>query len=101
MNQSLIQRLEQSLETSSASGRVIATYMLSNLQDLPFQTAASYKRAFGVVQFRPNGHTQSLIFVFSLAWKNKPPLSFIRCDPHSFIQSFIDHEEAIVGIEKQ
>ena len=41
MSQTLIQRLEQSLETASASGRVIATYMLSNLQDLPFQTAAS------------------------------------------------------------
>jgi DNA-binding MurR/RpiR family transcriptional regulator len=60
MNQSLIQRLEQSLETASASGRVIATYMLSNLQDLPFQTAASIAEKLGLSESSVGRYCRSI-----------------------------------------
>jgi len=40
LSQPIKQRLESSLSTASASGRVIANYMLANLYELPFQTAA-------------------------------------------------------------
>ena len=41
MSQLIKQRLENSLEGAAASGRKIATYMLANLHELPFQTSAS------------------------------------------------------------
>jgi len=37
----LRQRLESSLHSASASGRQIATFMLANLNDLPFETSAT------------------------------------------------------------
>ena len=40
MSQPIKQRLESSLSTAAASGRAIASYMLANLYELPFQTAA-------------------------------------------------------------
>ncbi|POA17064.1 RpiR family transcriptional regulator [Pseudomonas sp. FW300-N1A1] len=40
MSQPIKQRLESSLSTAAASGRAIANYMLANLYELPFQTAA-------------------------------------------------------------
>lgn len=42
------QRLLDSLEGSTASGRVIANYMLANLNELPFETAASIAAKVGV-----------------------------------------------------
>ncbi len=41
MSQSIKQRLESSLDSAAASGRKIASYMLANLHELPFQTSAS------------------------------------------------------------
>jgi len=40
LSQPIKQRLESSLSTAAASGRAIANYMLANLYELPFQTAA-------------------------------------------------------------
>jgi hypothetical protein len=41
MSQSIKQRLEHSLHSAAASGRKIASYMLGNLHELPFQTSAA------------------------------------------------------------
>ncbi|QXI36546.1 MurR/RpiR family transcriptional regulator [Pseudomonas xantholysinigenes] len=41
MSPSIRQRLESSLHSAAASGRKIASYMLANLHELPFQTSAS------------------------------------------------------------
>ncbi|WP_409276960.1 MurR/RpiR family transcriptional regulator [Pseudomonas defluvii] len=48
MSQPIKQRLESSLQNASASGRKIATYMLGNLHELPFQTAASIADKLGI-----------------------------------------------------
>lgn len=48
MSQLIKQRLENSLEGAAASGRKIATYMLANLHELPFQTSASIAAKLGV-----------------------------------------------------
>nr|WP_178117892.1 MurR/RpiR family transcriptional regulator [Pseudomonas sp. R5(2019)] len=40
--------MENSLPTAAASGRKIATYMLANLPELPFQTSASIAQKLGV-----------------------------------------------------
>ncbi len=48
MSQPIKQRLESSLSTASASGRTIAQYMLANLYELPFQTAADIAGKLGV-----------------------------------------------------
>ncbi|MGY3295897.1 DNA-binding MurR/RpiR family transcriptional regulator [Pseudomonas sp. TE6288] len=48
MSQSIKQRLESSLHTAAASGRQIASYMLANLHELPFQTSASIAAKLGV-----------------------------------------------------
>jgi len=48
MSQPIKQRLENSLEGAAASGRKIATYMLANLHELPFQTSASIAAKLGV-----------------------------------------------------
>jgi DNA-binding MurR/RpiR family transcriptional regulator len=45
---SIRQRLESSLATAPASGRKIASYMLANTQDLPFQTSASIADTLGI-----------------------------------------------------
>lgn len=42
------QRLEESLNTATASGRAVASYMLANLNDLPFETSASIAHKIGV-----------------------------------------------------
>ena len=42
------QRLENSLHSVAASGRKIASYMLANLHELPFQTSASIAAKLGV-----------------------------------------------------
>ena len=48
MSQSIKQRLESSLSTAAPSGRAIASYMLANLYELPFQTAADIASKLGV-----------------------------------------------------
>ena len=48
MSPSIKQRLESSLSTAAPSGRAIATYMLANLYELPFQTAADIAGKLGV-----------------------------------------------------
>ena len=48
MSQPIKQRLESSLSTASASGRAIASYMLANLYELPFQTSADIAATLGV-----------------------------------------------------
>ena len=48
MSQPIKQRLESSLSTAAASGRAIANYMLANLYELPFQTAADIATKLGV-----------------------------------------------------
>jgi hypothetical protein len=48
MSQSIKQRLESSLDSAAASGRKIASYMLANLHELPFQTSASIAAKLGV-----------------------------------------------------
>ncbi|MGZ0700961.1 MurR/RpiR family transcriptional regulator [Pseudomonas piscis] len=48
MSQSIKQRLESSLPSATASGRAIASYMLANLYELPFQTAADIAEKLGV-----------------------------------------------------
>jgi len=42
------QRLEESLKTATASGRAVASYMLANLNELPFETSASIAEKIGV-----------------------------------------------------
>ena len=48
MSQPIKQRLENSLHSASASGRKIASHMLANLTDLPFETSASLAQKVGV-----------------------------------------------------
>jgi len=48
MSQPIKQRLESSLPSATASGRAIASYMLANLYELPFQTAADIAEKLGV-----------------------------------------------------
>ncbi|MCO7514285.1 MurR/RpiR family transcriptional regulator [Pseudomonas guariconensis] len=48
MSQPIKQRLENSLHGAAASGRKIASYMLANLHELPFQTSASIAAKLGV-----------------------------------------------------
>ncbi len=48
MSQPIKQRLESSLSSATASGRAIASYMLANLYELPFQTAADIAEKLGV-----------------------------------------------------
>lgn len=48
MSQHVKQRLEKSLETATASGRAVASFMLANLNDLPFETSASIAQKIGV-----------------------------------------------------
>jgi DNA-binding MurR/RpiR family transcriptional regulator len=45
---SVRQRLTESLQDGTAAGRAIATYMLANLSELPFETSATIARKVGV-----------------------------------------------------
>ena len=47
MSQPIKQRLESALSGTTASGRAIASYMLANLHELPFQTAADVAGKLG------------------------------------------------------
>jgi DNA-binding MurR/RpiR family transcriptional regulator len=48
VSQHVKQRLEESLNTATASGRAVASYMLANLNELPFETSASIAHRIGV-----------------------------------------------------
>ncbi|WP_243367791.1 MurR/RpiR family transcriptional regulator [Microvirga solisilvae] len=48
MSQHVKQRLEESLIKATASGRAVASFMLANLNDLPFETSASIAQKIGV-----------------------------------------------------
>ncbi|MBC2659845.1 MurR/RpiR family transcriptional regulator [Pseudomonas sp. MSSRFD41] len=48
MSQPIKQRLESALSGTTASGRAIASYMLANLHELPFQTAAEVAGKLGL-----------------------------------------------------
>lgn len=48
LSQHVKQRLEESLERTTASGRAVASYMLANLNELPFETSASIAQKIGV-----------------------------------------------------
>jgi len=48
LSQHVKQRLEESLATATASGRAVASFMLANLNDLPFETSASIAQKIGV-----------------------------------------------------
>ncbi len=48
MSRHVKQRLEESLNMATASGRAVASFMLANLNDLPFETSASIAQKIGV-----------------------------------------------------
>ena len=54
------QRLEQSLGTATASGRAIASYMLANLNELPFETSATIAEKIGVSELTVGRFCRSL-----------------------------------------
>lgn len=54
------ERLLESMENSTAAGRAIATYMLSNLSELPFETAASIAAKVGVGEMTVGRFCRSL-----------------------------------------
>lgn len=70
MNQSIKQRLENSLEHSAASGRAIANYMLANLNELPFQTSAAIADKLGVSESTVGRFCRSLGYAHFKALKN-------------------------------
>ncbi|CAI3801266.1 hypothetical protein DBADOPDK_02750 [Pseudomonas sp. MM223] len=69
MSQPIKQRLENSLEGAAASGRKIATYMLANLHELPFQTSASIAAKLGVSESSVGRFCRSLGYAHLKALK--------------------------------
>ena len=69
MSQLIKQRLENSLEGAAASGRKIATYMLANLHELPFQTSASIAAKLGVSESSVGRYCRSLGYAHLKALK--------------------------------
>lgn len=69
MSQSIKQRLESSLHTAAASGRQIASYMLANLHELPFQTSASIAAKLGVSESSVGRFCRSLGYAHLKALK--------------------------------
>lgn len=57
------QRLLDSLEQSTASGRAIANYMLANLNELPFETAASIATKVGVGEMSVGRFCRSIGYI--------------------------------------
>ncbi|WP_439860154.1 MurR/RpiR family transcriptional regulator [Pseudomonas sp. MBLB4136] len=70
MKQSVKQRLESSLEQSTASGRTIANYMLANLNELPFQTSAAIADRLGVSESTVGRFCRALGYSHFKALKN-------------------------------
>ncbi|WP_286762160.1 MurR/RpiR family transcriptional regulator, partial [Pseudomonas sp. UBA2047] len=69
MSQPIKQRLEASLDGAAASGRKIATYMLANLHELPFQTSASIAAKLGVSESSVGRFCRSLGYAHLKALK--------------------------------
>ena len=65
MSQPIKQRLENSLQGAAASGRKIASYMLANLHELPFQTSASIAAKLGVSESSVGRFCRSLVMPIS------------------------------------
>ncbi|MHC6225403.1 MurR/RpiR family transcriptional regulator [Pseudomonas sp. X10] len=70
MSQPIKQRLEHSLHSATASGRKIATYMLANLHELPFQTSASIAAKIGVSESSVGRFCRSLGYAHFKALKH-------------------------------
>lgn len=70
MKQSVKQRLENSLEQATASGRAIANYMLANLNELPFQTSAAVADKLGVSESTVGRFCRALGYSHFKALKN-------------------------------
>ena len=69
MSQSIKQRLENSLHGAAASGRTIASYMLGNLHEVPFQTSASIAEKLGVSESSVGRFCRSLGYAHLKALK--------------------------------
>ena len=69
MSQLIKQRLENSLQGAAASGRTIASYMLANLHELPFQTSASIAAKLGVSESSVGRFCRSLGYAHLKALK--------------------------------
>jgi hypothetical protein len=69
MSQPIKQRLESSLDSAAASGRKIASYMLANLHELPFQTSASIAAKLGVSESSVGRFCRSLGYAHLKALK--------------------------------
>ena len=69
MSQPIKQRLESSLQSAAASGRKIASYMLANLHELPFQTSASIATKLGVSESSVGRFCRSLGYAHLKALK--------------------------------
>ncbi|WP_060512921.1 MurR/RpiR family transcriptional regulator [Pseudomonas sp. NBRC 111124] len=69
MSQPIKQRLENSLQGAAASGRKIASYMLANLHELPFQTSASIAAKLGVSESSVGRFCRSLGYAHLKALK--------------------------------
>jgi len=54
------ERLQASLENSTVAGRTIANYMLANLNELPFETAASISAKIGIGEMTVGRFCRSL-----------------------------------------
>lgn len=70
MSQPIKQRLESSLSTAAASGRAIASYMLANLYELPFQTSADIAAKLGVSESTVGRFCRSIGYRHFKALKN-------------------------------
>ncbi|MCT8166253.1 MurR/RpiR family transcriptional regulator [Pseudomonas putida] len=70
MSQPIKQRLENSLQGAAASGRKIASYMLANLHELPFQTSASIAAKLGVSESSVGRFCRSLGYAHLKALKH-------------------------------
>ncbi|MFK0310664.1 MurR/RpiR family transcriptional regulator [Pseudomonas sp. NPDC090233] len=69
MSQPIKQRLENSLQGATASGHKIASYMLANLHELPFQTSASIADKLGVSESSVGRFCRSLGYAHLKALK--------------------------------
>ncbi len=70
MNQTVKQRLQESLSSSTASSRTIAAYMLGNLQNLPFETSAMIAEKLELSESTIGRFCRSLGYAHFKALKN-------------------------------
>jgi DNA-binding MurR/RpiR family transcriptional regulator len=70
MKQTVKQRLQESLLSSTASSRTIAAYMLANLQNLPFETSAMIAEKLELSESTIGRYCRSLGYAHFKALKN-------------------------------